>query len=264
MVEPIPSRIHIPLVLVSGAFLAAGGAADLTIEISVYDQEGHPVPGVEVRLKKALETVSSVITDVNGRAEFTQLAHGHFDIAATKDGFEPVEKTDIDASQAGVLSLEITLAPSVVQRESVEVRGTVPPVDQGASASTEVPVQTAAELPGRPATVADALPLVPGVARTPGGGLQISGSGDAVTDAVQSYVGVPNQNRFPNFLSADARLSKDFKVSPKYTVRLSVSSYNLTDHFNPEAFHNNVGDPAYGLFFGQRRRHFTADFDVIF
>ena len=50
----------------------------------------------------------------------------------------------------------------------------------------------------------------------------------------------------------------------QYTVRLSVSGYNLTNHFNPEAFHNNVADPAYGLFFGQRGRRFTADFDVIF
>jgi hypothetical protein len=91
-----------------------------------------------------------------------------------------------------------------------------------------------------------------------------SGFPYAVTDAAQNYVGIPNQSRFPNFLSIDARVSKDFKVNPKYTVRLSVSSFNLTNHFNPEAFHNNVGDPAYGLFFGQRGRHFTADFDVIF
>ena len=33
---------------------------------------------------------------------------------------------------------------------------------------------------------------------------------------------------------------------------------------HPEAFHNNVADPAYGLFFGQRGRRFTADFDVVF
>jgi hypothetical protein len=77
-------------------------------------------------------------------------------------------------------------------------------------------------------------------------------------------VGAPNANRFPIFLSVDSRFSKDVKVNPKYTVRLSVSAYNLTNHFNPEAFHNNTGDPAYGLFFGQRGRRFTADFDVIF
>ena len=91
-----------------------------------------------------------------------------------------------------------------------------------------------------------------------------SGFPYALTDSAQNYVGVPNDGRFPRFLSVDARLSKDFKMNPKYTVRLSVSGYNLTKHFNPEAFHNNIGDPAAGLFFGQRGRHFTADFDVVF
>jgi hypothetical protein len=53
-------------------------------------------------------------------------------------------------------------------------------------------------------------------------------------------------------------------VSPKYTVRLSVSAFNMTNHFNPEAVHANIGDPASGLFFGQRGRRFTADFDIVF
>ena len=91
-----------------------------------------------------------------------------------------------------------------------------------------------------------------------------SGFPYAVTDAVQNWVGVPYSSRFPTFFSADARISKDFKVTPKYTVRFSVNSYNLADHFNPEAVHSNIDDPAYGRFFGQRGRHFTADFDVIF
>jgi hypothetical protein len=91
-----------------------------------------------------------------------------------------------------------------------------------------------------------------------------SGFPYAVTDAAQNFVGVPNANRFPTFLSLDSRISKDFKVNSKYSLRFSVSSFNLTNHFNPEAIHGNVADPAYGLFFGQRGRHFTADFDVIF
>jgi hypothetical protein len=83
-------------------------------------------------------------------------------------------------------------------------------------------------------------------------------------DAAQEYAGTPNQNRYPNFFALDSRMSKDIKVTPKYTVRLSVSVYNLTNHFNPEAFHNNIADPQYGIFFGQRQRRFTADFDVLF
>jgi hypothetical protein len=85
-----------------------------------------------------------------------------------------------------------------------------------------------------------------------------------VTDAAQNYVGVPYQHRFPNFFSLDSRISKDFQVNPKYAVRLSVSSFNLSNHFNPEALHSNVADPAFGYFFGHRGRRFTADFDVLF
>jgi TonB dependent receptor len=85
-----------------------------------------------------------------------------------------------------------------------------------------------------------------------------------VTDAAQVYADVPNKNRFPAFWSADARVSRDFKVNPKYTVRLSLSGFNLTNHFNPEAVHYNTGDPLYGLAFGHRGRRFTGDFDVLF
>ena len=74
----------------------------------------------------------------------------------------------------------------------------------------------------------------------------------------------PNAVRYPGFFSFDSRVSKDFKVNPKYSVRISVSNFNLTNHFNPEAIHNNIADPAFGLFFGQRGRRFTGDFDVLF
>jgi len=83
-------------------------------------------------------------------------------------------------------------------------------------------------------------------------------------DVLGNYAGVPNTARFPNFFSVDARLLKDIKVSPKYTVRLSVAANNLTNHFNALAVHANIGDPLYGTFFGNYQRRFRADFDVIF
>ena len=86
----------------------------------------------------------------------------------------------------------------------------------------------------------------------------------SVVNEQQRYVGTPNSQRFPNFLSADARVWHDFKVNPKYSVRLAVSGFNLTNHFNPEATHWNTADPAYGTFFGEHHRRFTMDFDVLF
>jgi hypothetical protein len=86
----------------------------------------------------------------------------------------------------------------------------------------------------------------------------------AVTNAFEDYVGIPNQNRFPSFFSLDARLSKDFQVSPKYGLRLSIRGLNLTNHFNPVAVHSNTGDPLFGTFFGVYKRQFKLDFDVLF
>lgn len=85
-----------------------------------------------------------------------------------------------------------------------------------------------------------------------------------VTNALQQYVGVPNQDRFPNFFSFDARLFKDFQVTSKYTLRLATKGLNLTNHFNPLAVHANTGDPQFGTFFGTYKRRFKLDFDVLF
>ena len=82
--------------------------------------------------------------------------------------------------------------------------------------------------------------------------------------ALQQYYGVPNSNRFPSFLSLDARIARDFQITRKYTIRPSISGFSLTNHLNPEAVHYNIGDPAYGYFFGHRGRRFTGDVDFIF
>lgn len=86
----------------------------------------------------------------------------------------------------------------------------------------------------------------------------------SAVDAMQNYVGVPDTRRFPGYLSADAKVTRDFKVSDKYTVRIGVTGSNLTNHFNPVSVHSNTADPAYGVYFGEYRRRYTVDFDVIF
>ena len=84
------------------------------------------------------------------------------------------------------------------------------------------------------------------------------------TDVHQDYAGAPYRNRYPVFASIDTRVSKDVKINSSYSVRVSVTGFNLTNHFNPEAVHANTGDPAYGYFFGHRGRRFTADLDFLF
>ncbi len=88
----------------------------------------------------------------------------------------------------------------------------------------------------------------------------------AQLDAAQNYVGIPynDSTRFPQFFQADARVSRDFKVNPKYAVRLSLTVTNLTNHFNALQIHNNIADPQSGIFFGNYDRRYRGDFDIIF
>jgi hypothetical protein len=100
----------------------------------------------------------------------------------------------------------------------------------------------------------------------------------AVFDEGQNYVGQPysDKTRFPKFFSLDARFIREFeindvvrnmfkrKLKDPTSVRVSISVYNLTNHFNPSSIHANVVDPQFGLFFGQNKRRFRVDFDLVF
>ncbi|MDQ3012129.1 MAG: hypothetical protein M3X11_15650 [Acidobacteriota bacterium] len=91
-----------------------------------------------------------------------------------------------------------------------------------------------------------------------------SGFPYSALDAKQNFVGEVNSLRFPKFLSVDSRVSRDFQINPKYAVRFTVSGFNLTNHFNPLDVRRNIADPQVGQFFGNYRRFFRLDFDVIF
>ncbi len=93
-----------------------------------------------------------------------------------------------------------------------------------------------------------------------------SGFPFSIVDGEQKFVGVRNSSatRFPTFFSIDAEIAKDFQVTKKYAVRLSLKGFNLTDHFNPRNVRNNIADPQFGLFLNNYRRYFAGGLDVIF
>src|ERR1017187_9514353 len=90
---------------------AAAPPADLFIEVSVVDGSNQPVPGVQVELKTGQATVSRVVT---------------------------AQKSDLDLSQSLSASIELTLVPALARRDSVEVKGTAAPVDEGGSAPSDL------------------------------------------------------------------------------------------------------------------------------
>lgn len=150
-------------------------AADL--DVLTVDTQHQAIPGVELQLQIGPNVLYTSCTGADGHAHFPQLPPAHYDLTALKQGLEPARKDAIDLTGSGTVQVELTLVPAS-HADSIEVKETAAPLQQEPSSPAQVPVSTARELPGRPAAVTDALPLVPGVIRKPGGGLAISGAGE--------------------------------------------------------------------------------------
>ena len=98
-----------------------------------------------------------------------------------EDGFSrPPRILPAFGSSAGVqYGIEgITLTPVPVVRDSLEVHDTTPALEQSASPTEQLKLEEVKDLPSRPTTVADALPLLPGIVRSPDGEIKIDGEGE--------------------------------------------------------------------------------------
>ena len=147
------------------------------LNVLVIDSAHHALAGATVELHDADSVVRSGITTSEGQARFQNLTSTDLSVSVRKDGFEPIENTSVTVSSVHPTEIEITLTAEIQHKEQVNVDASADQLDQGSSAEP-VATTVARELPSRPATVSDALPLLPGVVRSPQGSLAISGTGE--------------------------------------------------------------------------------------
>jgi hypothetical protein len=71
-------------------------------------------------------------------------------------------------------------------------------------------------------------------------------------DEDRNFVGPRNQaGRFPTFLSIDMQILKTVSLPgpfKKYRAHLGLKAFNLTNHFNPRDFQNNLASDSFGGF----------------
>lgn len=127
----------------------------------VRDPERRPLAGARVEVSaRAFQFAGR--TDDQGELAIRTPAPGTYRIRAGAEGYwEATREVEVPAH------VEFVLAPATERVERIEVRAVLDPAMQPPAAS-------AAATPGRPATLREALPLIPGVARTVEGKLVIS------------------------------------------------------------------------------------------
>ena len=99
------------------------------VDVFALDQSHAPIASVRVQLKAGELVIASATTGIDGKASLAGLQPGHYRLLATGQGLEPLER-ELDLTSGA--AIEITLAPTLARRESVNVSGKAAPVEQGA------------------------------------------------------------------------------------------------------------------------------------
>ncbi len=146
---------------------------------TVRDERGAPIPGAVCTLNgPALPAQGlTVTTGEKGEFQFPGLVPGTYALTCAAVGRQPVAQQGIEVTESPLPPIDVELPPEIIVREKVEVREKAPPVAQQSSAPpASLGSQTLLTLPLTQQKFKAALPLVPGVIRTPDGKINIKGS----------------------------------------------------------------------------------------
>src|SRR5215813_3616227 len=150
-----------------------------SLRITVHSNDQKPVAGATITLKFSGSQIRSLKTNDKGEAIASNLPLVQFQLSVSKDGFQSVTQQIVPAKGESTIEVEVALVAKLQNRETMVVHSS-DTLDKGGSSSQELERHEVKEAPERPATIADALPLLAGVVRGPEG-LSIAGAGEKHT-----------------------------------------------------------------------------------
>jgi carboxypeptidase family protein len=151
----------------------------------VADDKGAPLPGALCTLTATRkgdlpEQGVSVTTDESGNFRFPSLVLGTYNLLCGAVGHQAVAKNGIEVAAGQSSIIQVVLPPEIAPlKQRVEVRGQVEGIATTAPAPpTTISAPQLLTLPLTEEKFKAALPLVPGVIRTPDGKINIKGIGE--------------------------------------------------------------------------------------
>ena len=126
--------VIIIIAFVAGAIASLASAQDTTGTISgrIVDAQGLAVPGVTITATGA-QGAKTAVTDSQGRFTVPFLTPGSYSVHAELQGFNPVDRTDVQVRLGQTVDLPVTMQVGTLT-ETIEVKG-APTVD---TASTTI------------------------------------------------------------------------------------------------------------------------------
>jgi carboxypeptidase family protein/TonB-dependent receptor-like protein len=190
----MPLKIKLPsfFFLLSSLTLCAPGAPGFpgtnpddpqlqTFSGQVVNEKGEAIPGAVCTLsgRSLPDQGLSMTADEKGGFQFPGLPPGSYDLVCAAVGYQPVAQSGLEVTQSEGPTIQLVLPKEIIVREKVEVREKAPPVSQqSAGPPAALSSKQLRSLPLAQQKFKAALPLLPGVIRTPDGRINIKGSAE--------------------------------------------------------------------------------------
>jgi hypothetical protein len=162
--------------LLGVARAAVGGQAPTLILATVVDERNQPIAGAHIQVEKDGKPLTKAETDSQGKAVVAVDGTGAYVVTIAKPGYLNARNIISITAALEKYDFEVVLAANALSEQKVTVAAESPEVaTETASTQSTVSATQAKEAPTRPATLTDAVPLLPGVVRASDGSLDISG-----------------------------------------------------------------------------------------
>jgi Carboxypeptidase regulatory-like domain len=180
--RPILAPAAIVLLGFASVLRAAPPQPTQELKGEVVDQKGLPIVGAVCTLAGGILTGAgiSMTADAKGHFSVRGLFPGSYKLTCTALGYLPVFRSGLEVTDEGAPYVQVVLPPEQVVHEQVEVKGEAAKVSQQTAApAAELSAPEMTALPIAQQRFKAALPLVPGVVRTPDGRINIKGTGES-------------------------------------------------------------------------------------
>jgi len=154
------------------------GAVKGTVSLANAPEQGAAPEGILLELKPLGDGSVSLTaeTDGAGNYEFRDVPGGDYLLQLQRDGFEPFAATlHVQAGASVVQNISVKLTRLT---QKIEVQEQVEPLSTTSSSASKLTEKQLSGLPLAEENFKEALPLTPGVVRTPEGKLNFRGSGE--------------------------------------------------------------------------------------
>jgi hypothetical protein len=153
---------------------AQGSNQPLSLTFYVLDENQEPLTQAQIEVRLQEQIVARATTDETGRGSIPLPVPGRYMLRVTKKDYLTSE-TSLEIKTAGE-RVDVFLPHIGLSKQEVTVQGkSSDPVTEESSIPSSLAPKQAAQAPSRPATLTDALPLVPGVVRATDGSIGIAG-----------------------------------------------------------------------------------------